>query len=196
MARTIIFATGNKGKVATMQRHLDRLSVDAKVIQKNLELEEIQADTATKVALAKARQAYKTLKTPILVDDSSFHITVLRGFPGPYIKFMLSTVGVDGIIEFMQGKTDRSAYFLSSLVFIDEKGKEHVFSDQPYQGTITDEIDRSPAVTTIWSDLYYIFKPDGSDKVLAHMTHEDHARIDNQQTNSYEDFCHWFKSTA
>lgn len=194
MMRNIIFVTGNKGKVATMQRHFDRLGVDTKVTQKTLELDEIQADTATEVALAKARQAHKILGTPILVDDSSFHIAVLRGFPGPYIKFMLSTVGIDGIIEFMQGKTDRSAYFLSSLVFIDNKGVEHIFSDQPYRGTIADKADRSPAVTTVWSDLYYIFRPDGSDKVLARMTREDHANIDRQQTNSYEDFCRWFES--
>lgn len=195
MAQTILFVTGNKGKAATMQRHLDRLSVNAKVVQKSLDIDEIQAETATDVAIAKAKQAYSELKVPLLVDDSSFHISALGGFPGPYIKFMLSTVGIEGIIEFMQGKADRTAYFLSSLVYIDEHGQQHVFNDQPYSGAIVSEIDRSPPVTTIWSDLYYIFIPTGGEKVLAQMNQADHAAIAKNQTDSYEDFCLWFQST-
>src|SRR5690606_18904831 len=93
--------------------------VDIEVVQKPLDLIEPQAFTAAEVAKVKAHQAYEMLQKPVLVDDSSFHIVALGGFPGPYIKYMLETVGAEGIMKFMQGQTDRSAYFMSSLVFID-----------------------------------------------------------------------------
>jgi non-canonical purine NTP pyrophosphatase (RdgB/HAM1 family) len=191
--KEIIFATGNSGKVNSMQRHMAQLKIDISISQQSLELMEPQAETATEVAKAKAKQAFEILKRPVLVDDSSFHIAALGGFPGPYIKYMLSTVGIEGIISFMEGKTDRSAYFLSSLVFVDADGKMHVFEDKPYKGIITDKIDDHD-IETAWSDLFKIFIPTGSNKVLARMTAEDHARVDKRQTNSYESFCVWAES--
>jgi XTP/dITP diphosphohydrolase len=191
--KEVIFATSNKGKVSSMQRHAARLKVDITVIQQALELMEPQADTATEVAKVKAKQAFEILGQPVLVDDSSFHIAALGGFPGPYIKYMLSTIGIEGIITFMKGKKDRNAYFLSSLVYVDANGEMHVFEDEPYHGIITAEIDDYISETA-WSELYKIFIPKGSDKVLARMTPEDHARVDRQQLNAYESFCLWAKN--
>lgn len=191
--REIIFVTSNKGKIGSMQRHVERLGINLNIVQQPLDIIEPQADTSAEVAKVKARQAYKMLKQPVLVDDSSFHISVLGGFPGPYIKYMLTTIGIDGIISFMKDKTDRSAYFLSSLVYIDESGKEYLFEDAPYYGTITPEIDDYNSERA-WSELYKIFIPDGGDKVLARMTDEDHLRVDGRnQMGSYEKFCLWIK---
>lgn len=162
--------------------------------QQALDLTEPQADTATEVAKAKALQAFEALGQPVLVDDSSFHISVLGGFPGPYIKYMLSTIGLEGIISFMKDKKDRSAYFLSSLVFVDAEGEMHVFEDEPYHGVITDEIDQYDSETA-WSELYKIFIPNGSKKVLARMTPEDRLRTDAKQVNAYESFCIWVNDT-
>lgn len=192
--KEIIFVTSNKGKVATMQRHIKRHGVDLKIVQQSLDIIEPQADTSVEVAKVKARQAYKILKRPVLVDDSSFHISVLGGFPGPYIKYMIATIGIDGIMSFMRGKPDRNAYFLSSLVYIDELGVEHIFEDAPYYGTITQEIDDYDSEKS-WSELHKIFIPSGSDKVLARMTDEDRLRVDNaKELDSYEKFCLWAKN--
>lgn len=145
------------------------------------------------MAKEKARQAYSQLKKPVLVDDSSFHITELGGFPGPYIKYMLSTIGVDGILSFMKGRTDRSAYFLSSLIYVDEDGELHIFEDAPYRGKITETVDEYDSETA-WSDLYKIFIPSGSDKVLARMNTEDHKKVNKLQINAYERFSLWLKN--
>src|SRR5690606_16109667 len=53
--------------------------------QSKLDLIEPQADTAEEIATVKARQAWKQLDKAVLVDDSSFHIAALKGFPGPYL---------------------------------------------------------------------------------------------------------------
>ena len=91
--QTIIFATSNSGKVATLERWCRVAGLDADIAQSALDLIEPQADTAEEVAQVKARQAYEQLRQPVLVDDSSFHIAALNGFPGAYIKPMLQTVG-------------------------------------------------------------------------------------------------------
>ena len=188
---TVNFVTSNSGKVASLQRYFDGLGITATIKQHSLDIIEPQADSGTEVARAKARAAYQLLNEPVLVDDSSFHISALGGFPGPYIKYMLSTIGIEGIISFMQGKTDRSAYFLSSLVFVDQKGEEHVFEDESYTGTIAEAIVDVDAPNA-WSDLFKIFKPTGSSKVLGELTLEE-LNTTNKDTDSYNQFSVWFK---
>lgn len=189
-----IFATGNGGKAATLRRNLASEGVDVAVVQRPVELIEPQAFTAAEVAKVKALQAYETLREPVLVDDSSFHISALGGFPGPYIKYMLETVGVEGIMKFMSGQTDRSAYFMSSLVFIDESGHEHEFHGQDEKGTIVEEMD-SYDHPSAWSDLWKIFAPPGQTKTYSQMTDAElqaHRRKD-MKTNAYRQFAVWLK---
>ena len=163
MTREIIFATGNNGKVASLKRSFAVEGLDIAVLQQPLDLIEPQAHTAAEVAVVKANQAYALLGKPVLVDDSSFHISALGGFPGPYIKYMLETVGVEGIMSFMDGKEDRSAYFMSSLVFIDEDGEIHTFNGQDKKGVIVNEIN-SRDNTNAWSELWKKFAPSGYPK--------------------------------
>lgn len=193
MRTEITFATGNKGKVASLRHSLERRGItNVTIVQEPLELTEPQAESAEEVALAKARQAYQLLGRPVLVDDSSFHITALGGFPGPYIKYMLTTIGIEGILKIMEGREDRSAYFLSFLVFIDEKGNEHTISGAPLHGVIALRADTFENETA-WSDLYKIFIPDGSDKVLARMSQEEHAAMKREGQGPYSTFAQWLK---
>jgi len=190
--KDIIFATGNKGKIISMQKRINKLGLSLNIIQCPLEITEIQADTSSEVAIEKGRQAFLQLKKPLLVDDSSFHISALCGFPGPYIKYMITTIGAEGIISIMEGKTDRSAYFLSSLVYVDESGEIHLFEDEKFWGTIANQTDNFDA-DHAWSDTYKIFIRDGSDKVLARMTDAERALTDKGLVDSYEKFCLWIK---
>lgn len=195
--KEIIFATGNSGKVATLQRNLKAEGLRTAVIQKRLELIEPQASSAAEVAAVKARQAFATLHRPVLVDDSSFHISALGGFPGPYIKYMLETVGVEGIMKFMEGQTDRSAYFKSSLVFVDQNGNEHVFDGQDEMGLIVEKMDDYDHPSA-WSDLWKIFAPPGETKTYSRMSDAEllaHRRKD-KRTNAYKQFTVWLKENG
>ena len=195
--REIVFATGNNGKVATLQRNLKAEGLDVTVVQKRLDLIEPQAATAAEVALVKARQAFDALHQPVLVDDSSFHISALGGFPGPYIKYMLETVGVDGIMKFMRGQEDRTAYFTSSLVFIDQNGNEHVFNGQGEMGTIVEEADNYDHPSA-WSELWKIFAPPGETKTYSRMSDEELVayRRKDKKTNAYRQFTTWLNENT
>ncbi|MEP7204907.1 MAG: non-canonical purine NTP pyrophosphatase [Candidatus Saccharibacteria bacterium] len=188
----IYFATGNEGKYLSLKKYFATHGVDIDVERASVEMTEPQAETATEVALSKARQAFAALNQPVVVDDSSFHISALGGFPGPYIKYMLSTIGIVGILDFLARHDDRSAYFLSTLVYIDQTGQEHVFEDEPYKGTISKnivEVDRKES----WSDLYKVFIPDGTHKALVELTDEERRSL-NTQGDSYDAFTQWIKS--
>lgn len=192
---TIVFATSNQGKVASLRYHLNRHGVDVEVAQKPLDLIEPQANTAKEIARVKARQAWEQLHQPVLVDDSSFHIAALNGFPGPYIKPMLQTIGIDGILRLMEGYDDRSAYFISSLVYIDNQGIEHIFDDDPYTGAIA--LTASPKKKTeAWSDLHQIFIPTGCDKVLAELTTDQHTNVQADRVDSYTKFAEWLLAVS
>lgn len=188
--QSIIFATTNKGKIAELRKKLDRFGYhDISIDARSLDIIEPQANTCEEVARSKARQAYSIVKQPVLVDDSAFHIEALGGFPGVYAKYMLDTLGAEGIIEFMHDKTNRRSYFSGVLVYIDENSSEHVFSEAPYTGKITNKIyeiaDKAP-----WSDLHKIFIPDGSKRVLGNMTPDDEAQ-GRTAPSKYTMFVEW-----
>ena len=193
--QTIIFATSNSGKVATLERWCRVAGLDADITQSALDLIEPQADTAEEVAQVKARQAYEQLRQPVLVDDSSFHIAALNGFPGVYIKPMLQAVGIAGILQLMQTMSDRSAYFTSALVYVDAAGTAHTFTGDPYTGTITREIATVDTGET-WSELGKIFIPTGSTHTLSALTRDQRHEIQTTRKDSYQKFAEWLKDQA
>ncbi|MGB4761815.1 MAG: non-canonical purine NTP pyrophosphatase [Candidatus Saccharimonas sp.] len=191
--KEILFATGNKGKVASLERVFGRNGIDLEIRQVDLKLIEPQADTAAEVSRVKARQAYEQLGQSVVVDDGSFHIEALNGFPGPYAKYMNDTIGVDGYLKVMQGINNRRAYFLNSLVFVDEHGVEHVFESSPYTGTIVEEVDDYDDPES-WSILFKLFMTDGYDKVIARMTPAERIEADEHLPHdAYTEFAKWLK---
>lgn len=190
--KRIIFATSNTGKVATLQNHMERANLDVVIEQKKLDLIEPQADSAEEIAKVKAHQAWQQLGKAVLVDDSSFHISALNGFPGPYIKPMLATIGIEGILRLLKGHKDRSAAFISSLVFIDAQGKEHIFDDDPYEGSIAGQASPVEAAEA-WSDLFKVFIPKGETKVLAELTIDERHDVQPDRVDAYVKFVEWLK---
>jgi non-canonical purine NTP pyrophosphatase (RdgB/HAM1 family) len=190
--KTIIFATTNKGKIASLRKALDKAGFDdIEIDARTLDIIEPQADSCEEVALSKARQACKILKRPVLVDDSSFHITALGGFPGVYAKYMNETLGAEGIVEFMKDKEDRSAHFEGVLVYIDGGG-EHIFREEPLPGTIATTV-HEITHSAPWSVLHKIFIPSGSDKVLGNMSEVEYDRMNQTTINKYTLFVDWLK---
>lgn len=159
----INFITSNAGKVKTMQNHIEKYGFS--VVQTNLSFIEPQAKSVEAIALSKAMQAFKALKQPVVVEDSSFHIDALNGFPGPYIKYMLETIGVEGILDLTKNIKDRSCSFMSVLAYIDSDGVPRTFTQRGDVGTLATEIDTTPN-DEAWSDLWKVFIPLGYTKPL------------------------------
>ena len=115
----ISFVTGNSEKVIAAKKILEPF---IELEQVKLDIKEIQGDSLS-VAIRKAIDTYEILKKPLIINDSSFVIPALNGFPGVYAKYVEETIG-ENILKLMENKTDRSAYYLDYLVYIDEYGYE------------------------------------------------------------------------
>jgi non-canonical purine NTP pyrophosphatase (RdgB/HAM1 family) len=88
----LVFVTSNPGKLreaeAVLGRPLDHSEVDLPELQ-TLDLEE--------VVRGKARAAWERLGRPVLVEDTGLELAGLGGFPGPLVRWLLTSVGPEGI---------------------------------------------------------------------------------------------------
>lgn len=162
----INFITSNKGKVKTVSDSLKANGIQAQVLATDLNIIEPQADTVEEVSLIKAKAAFEILNEPVLVEDGGFAVEALNGFPGVYTKFMLTTIGVDGLLDLMKNKTNRNAKFVSCSTYIDKNGKAYQFSRIGGKGLITHERSKNKS-DIAWSDLWYVFYEEDLGKTFA-----------------------------
>lgn len=184
--KEIIFVTSNKGKIASAQSVLKNI----KVIPYNAELIEPRDDDVKNIAKQKVIQAYNIVKKPCISLDAGFFIRALNGFPKAYVNHMLDTIGIEGALKLMEGKQDRYCEFVICLAYYDGDSMEFFQSKSP--GYMTESI-RGKDNKDKWSDLWYIFMPNGYDKTLAEFTEEDFESYSQAKQDSCMDqFRDWY----
>jgi non-canonical purine NTP pyrophosphatase (RdgB/HAM1 family) len=87
-----VFVTSNLGKLREAEAVLG-WSLDHRPV----EVEEIQSMDLEEVVRLKAEAAHRKLGSPVLVEDTSLELAGLGGFPGPMIRWLLASVGPEGI---------------------------------------------------------------------------------------------------
>jgi XTP/dITP diphosphohydrolase len=90
-----------------------------------LDIPELRSEDIAEISIQKAQYAFDHLLTPLIVDDTSFSINALNGFPGPYAAYVLHSIGNEGILKIMQDVKDRNAHFTTVIAFADEHGVHH-----------------------------------------------------------------------
>jgi len=118
----LIFATGNKGKLLEAKEILG-IAVEGT----SLEIDEIQSIDPIEVAVKKAKAYYQKLKKPIFVEDNAFFFEGLNNLPSTYIDSFSKVLGNNGLVDLLRGRKDRKATAQATIVYVDKKGKEHVF---------------------------------------------------------------------
>ena len=164
--KELYFITSNTGKFATMKKYADAAGITA--IQKDLPLIEPQADTILEISRSKAKQAFAFLQHPLIVNDAGMYIDGLKGFPGPYVKFVVQTIGVEGVKHLAEPLTDRRCHFVSVLTYIDQHQEKSFESIT--EGHLAMEIDDTPKPFYYWSDMQRLFIPEGWQKPLTGFT--------------------------
>lgn len=155
--KDFVFVSGNKNKVHWLQVFLGQ-----PVQHHALDLTEIQSLNSLAVVEHKAREAYKILKKPVLIEDTSVVFTVLGSLPGPFIKFFLEELGNEGICALLNSYDDRSAEAVVMFGYYDG------VSLQTFEGRVRGRISDIPKGTESfgWNP---IFIPDGATKTYAEM---------------------------
>ena len=89
----LFFITGNSGKFSEAQ------SIIPGLIQKDLDLEEIQHIDSQIVIVHKLQEAAKLISPPFVVEDTSLALNCLNGLPGPLIKWFTKAIGNEGVFN-------------------------------------------------------------------------------------------------
>lgn len=183
----IIFVTHNKGKIASAQKHFKKVSF--KIFE--YDLEEPRSDDVEYISKIKVMEAYELVKKPCISLDAGFFIDALNGFPRAFVNFALETINIEGILKLMENKENRKCRFKECLSFYDGKELKQFVSH--HEGTLSFEM-LGIDLDKKWSDLWYIFIPNGFSKTLAQMTDEERATRDKvtNEVNSMKLFADWY----
>ena len=93
----LTFVTGNAAKAEQLRWHLP-----IPLHHQAVDLPEIQSLSLEEVVGHKAREAYKVIGSPVLVEDTALSFEALKGLPGPLIKWFLQELGNDGLCRLLR----------------------------------------------------------------------------------------------
>lgn len=123
--KSITFVSGNKNKLAEVQRLLSNTASSSKdqsstipfdIINHKLDLPELQG-TSEDIAREKCKLALTQLQTAVITEDTCLCFRALNNLPGPYIKWFLEGIGLEGLNKLLVGFNDNSAYAQTIIAF-------------------------------------------------------------------------------
>lgn len=159
----LVFITGNQDKADYASKYFGRPIEHLKV-----DVDEIQSLDLHEIVQHKVRQAYAVVKRPVMVEDVSLEFTALGGLPGPFIKFFLSALGLEGTAALLEGK-DRSAAARCVIGYYDGTDEQYFEGNAP--GRIVDK----PRLGRGFG-FDPLFINEGFDVPRSEMSEEDHDR--------------------
>ena len=171
------FVTGNKNKYNEVNEILN-----GRVKFAEMDLVEIQSGDIYEIVKHKAKEAYGILKKSVLVEDISLYLECLNKFPGPFIKFMISSIGPEGIYNLVKNYKEKTAIVRCVVCHFD--GKEFKFFTGDVKGKIV-----SPKGKNGWG-FDPIFMPDGKKKTFSQMKKADKNKISHRGVvwNKFKEF--------
>ena len=120
-----IFVTTNEYK----RREVEEI-LGFELERADLDLPEIQAIEPAEVAADKARAAREALGRPglpVLVEDSGLMVDAWGGFPGALTKWLMGSVGNEGLLRMLPDGEDRSARAVCVVAFAETDGTVRTF---------------------------------------------------------------------
>lgn len=129
----IYFITTNKNK---FRYATSFFSKSLQIIQLNKETPEIQSEDNKKIAEYSASWAANKYNISVIKEDVGLYISALNGFPGPYLSDIEKRIGINGFLNLLSVKKDRSAYWNYSIAYCEPNSKPVSFTTFQY-GTIS-----------------------------------------------------------
>lgn len=127
--RGAVLVSGNPGKAEEARR-----IVGAQLETVELDLPEIQSLDLREILRAKAEEAWRRLKRPVIVDETGLELDALGGFPGPLVKWMLQAVGAEGIARTALALENPGVTARCALMYFD--GATPVIGEGAVPGTL------------------------------------------------------------
>jgi XTP/dITP diphosphohydrolase len=133
MSKTITFATSNARKIAEARKSLG--THDIGVVAIEVEIDEIQHHEPAEITKAKARAAYEVTHEPVVVQDTSWSIPALGGFPGGYMKDVANWWKPEDWVRILS-EQDRTIICLEHIAYCDGDQVKHF--ESRYEGAFAE----------------------------------------------------------
>lgn len=178
-----IFVTSNENK----RREAEGV-LGVKLDSASPELPEIQSLDVGEVVRAKALAAYETLvldlpPTPIIVEDSGIVFEAWNGLPGALTKWLLESVGNEGLLKMLSSFDDRSARAVCAVAVVDGTGEVAIFTGE-VMGSISEKPRGEGGFG--WDS---IFIPEGGSSTYAEMG--DAKNADSHRSRAFRSAGKW-----
>ncbi len=181
----MIFATSNRYKFQEASELAARHGIE--IEHRDTPYIEIQADRLEDVVRPGVQQACALLKAPCFVEDAGLFVRALRGFPGPYSKFVFCTLGNEGLLKLMAGESDRRAEFRSAVGYCEPGKKPEVFAGKA-EGIIAPE---AKGTQGFGFDPVFVAS-EGGGRTFAEMSTAEKNRY-SHRARSIERLFKWYK---
>ncbi|MDZ7785726.1 MAG: non-canonical purine NTP pyrophosphatase [Candidatus Saccharibacteria bacterium] len=120
----ITFVTGNPRKLGEAKEACKPFGIE--VGQTKLDIHEIQHHNPIQISKHKANEAYDLIKTPLVINDATWKIPALNGFPGGYMKDVAEWFSPEDFIALMKNKRDKRLCCVETVIYKD-KNVEKIF---------------------------------------------------------------------
>ncbi|KAJ5086540.1 hypothetical protein NUU61_007847 [Penicillium alfredii] len=165
---TCTFVTGNPNKVREVRAIL---GTTIPVESVALDIPEIQG-TLEEIARDKCRRAAMIVDGPVVVEDSALEFRAMNGFPGPYIKDFLESIGNDGLNRLLLPYDDKHAEAVCTVAFTAGPAMEPLL----FQGRLKGQIVPARGPPRFgWEPIF-----EHQRETLAEMEHEKKNRLSHR----------------
>jgi XTP/dITP diphosphohydrolase len=158
--KEITIVTGNSNKLNEF-----KIILGNNIKSENIDLLEIQSFDLKEICEHKVREAYKILKTPVVVEDTGFFIDELNGLPGPFIKFFEDKLGNGSAVTLLGDSENRLAKQICMIAYYD--GNNLFFCEGTMEGTVSNEVRGGEGF-----GFDFCFIPNGYDKTFSELGYE------------------------
>ena len=170
---TITFVTGNQNKleevIAILSTGQDSEGASKvgkySINRMSLDLDEVQG-TINEVTIHKAKEAAHKIGKPVLVEDTCLGFHALDNLPGPYIKWFLKAVGLEGLNKMLYKFDNKGASAICTFGYCESPESEVKL----FQGITNGKIVESRGSQHFGWDS--IFEPEGFNLTYGEMNKE------------------------
>ena len=183
---SLTLVTGNKRKIEEATAAFGLYGIEFDITQ--LDIDEIQHHDPEKITEAKVKAAYAELQKPVIVNDSHWSIPVLGGFPGGYMKDVITWFKPEDFLALMKDKTDRRIILTDTIVYYDGETYKHIAHE--WHGTFDESVDDAPS----GSSLDKVIREDGAAMTLAEKcARRDAGEPDEEIYPAWLECAEWLK---
>lgn len=161
----ITYITSNDLKYQIAREICQNTSID--LSRRKIELYEIQSMDLEQIAKHTAKEASQKCNGMLAVTDAGFFIEALKGFPGPFVKYVNQYFAAEDIIRLMNKVDNRKIVVKECMILIDAKGIIHKYVTD-FQGRVSKKLNENEGTT-----FENIYIPDGYNQPISNWSKEE-----------------------